>query len=167
MSKTIFVVAGSIGSGKTTITNIILENPFFKDIEYINADMFARQFFDISPDNKANHELAKRYQIYKQKKLIRQGKDFLIELVPTKEKKVEILRDAKINHSYKIIIFYVYTDNVQINLSRVKRRNEKGDFFIREEEVTSRYDICNKNMPMLESLADELLLINNSADISD
>lgn len=164
MSKTIYVIAGSIGSGKTTIANLLLKYPDFKDIEYVNADLYARMYFGISSDNKANHELAKKYQIFKIDRLINQGKDFIVEVVPTKEKKVSFLRKAKDIYGYKIIILYIYTDDVCINLSRVNKRNASGDFYVSDDEVISRFDICNKNIVLLKSIADELLFVNNSSN---
>ncbi|GAB6012445.1 hypothetical protein [Viscerimonas tarda] len=71
-------------------------------------------------------------------KLLEKGRKFSFESVMSHESKIQLLRKAKEN-GYKNYLYYVCTEDVQINLNRVAARVKMGGHGVDREKVIKRY----------------------------
>jgi predicted ABC-type ATPase len=70
--------------------------------------------------------------------LLEQGANFTFETVMSHPSKVEILRRAR-DSGFRTYLYFVATEDVEINVSRVANRVELGGHPVPEEKIRSRY----------------------------
>ncbi len=63
---------------------------------------------------------------------------------------------------YKTYLYFVFTDNVELNIARVKLRVQQGQHDVDESLIKSRYPRTFKLLPKALALADEAFVIDNS-----
>ncbi len=63
---------------------------------------------------------------------------------------------------YRVQLLYVGTENVDINLQRVRQRVRKGGHDVPEEDQRRRYPRSLANLERALALADEAILFDNS-----
>lgn len=163
--KTLYIVSGGIASGKSTFASKIFTSDYFKEIEFVSADVYARTLFNVSCDIKFNHKLAKKYMAYKQKKLIAKNVDFVWEVVPSKTEKLDFIHECKTKHNYDIVIFFVGTANINLNLARSSHRVNQGAEPVYVDKIRSRYQICMNNLFYLFTLASKMYIFDNSDEL--
>jgi predicted ABC-type ATPase len=71
-------------------------------------------------------------------KLIEHSKSFTFETVMSFPDKIEILRKAQAR-GYRTYLYYVATENPEINISRVRYRVSMGGHSVPEDKIISRY----------------------------
>lgn len=145
----IIVFAGPNGSGKSTISQLC------KIIEpYINADEIKKtiQCSDL--------EAAQKATSLREAALVR-GSDFTFETVLSTERNLELLTRGKAQ-GYFIRCIYVLTENPEINVARVKSRQNAGGHGVPEAKIRSRYDRALALIPRLVPICDILHIYDNS-----
>ena len=98
---------------------------------------------------------------YLVKKLLLTGQSFCFETVMSHISKVHLLSQAKVM-DYKTYLYFVFTDNVELNIARVKLRVRQGQHDVDESLIKSRYPRTFKLLPKALALADEAFVIDNS-----
>jgi predicted ABC-type ATPase len=63
---------------------------------------------------------------------------------------------------YKTYLYFVYTDNPELNIARVKLRALMGLHDVNTEVIRSRYKRTFELLPIALNIADEAYVINNS-----
>jgi predicted ABC-type ATPase len=147
----IFVFAGPNGSGKTTVTHSI---PIFG--VYINADDLKKEY------NLSDLEAAQKADILRNE-LLDIRSDFSFETVLSTEKNLILLQKAKAQ-GYEVQCVYVLTNDVNINVARVKRRHALGGHDVPEDKIRSRYHKALALLPQLIDVCDKILIYDNSND---
>jgi predicted ABC-type ATPase len=71
-------------------------------------------------------------------KLIRSTTSFTFETVMSFPDKIELLRKAQ-SRGYRTYLYYVATENPEINISRVRYRVSRGGHSVPEDKIVSRY----------------------------
>jgi len=71
-------------------------------------------------------------------KLLEKGKKFSFESVMSHSSKLDVLHRAKKN-GYKNYLYYMCTEDVQINLNRIEARVKKGGHNVDPQKVRNRY----------------------------
>lgn len=66
------------------------------------------------------------------------------------------------NIGYKTYLYFVFTDNVELNIARVKLRVQQGQHDVDISLIKSRYPRTFKLLPQALALADEAFVIDNS-----
>ena len=133
MNKNLYIIAGANGSGKTTFIKEILK---VENIIFINADEIAKE---LNPDNiysiklKAGKETFKR--IYENISL---GKDIAIETTLSGLTHINIIKIAK-KLGYNIIMYYIFLQNTDTCIDRIKIRVINGGHDIPVNDVIRRY----------------------------
>lgn len=94
-------------------------------------------------------------------KLLLTGQSFCFETVMSHISKVDLLSQAK-TMGYKTYLYFVFTDNVELNIARVKLRVHQGQHDVDESLIKSRYPRTFKLLPQALALADEAFVIDNS-----
>ena len=71
-------------------------------------------------------------------KLVDQGQSFTFETVMSHPSKIAILTRAR-QHGFRTYLYFIATDNVEINISRVRARVDQGGHAVPEEKIRTRY----------------------------
>ncbi len=145
----VIVFAGPNGSGKSTITRMA------KTVgEYINADDIKRTTYcsDLDAAKKAE-ELREN--------AIKNKADFTFETVLSTERNLLLLEKAK-REGYFVRGIYVLTNDVNINILRVRAREELGGHGVPEDKIRSRYVKALKIIPRLVEVCDILHIYDNT-----
>ena len=71
-------------------------------------------------------------------KLIETSKSFTFETVMSFPDKIELLRKAQ-SRGYRTYLYYVATENPDINVSRVRYRVSRGGHYVPEDKIVTRY----------------------------
>ena len=121
---TLCIVAGPNGSGKTSATIQLLHNEWAENSIYINPDNIAQEQFG---DWNSPSAVLKAAELATQMRYdcLRQKKDFVFETVFSSEEKVKFVEQAK-SEGFFIRIFFVCTENPEINVKRITRRYLNG-----------------------------------------
>ena len=137
--KTVYIIAGANGSGKTTFAKEFIKS---EKIEFLNADEIEKEFNpnDIEGGKiRAGRELFKRLKI-----LVQSNVDFIIESTLSGKSLIKILNQIK-KRGFKLIILYVFLDNTDIAIDRVKIRVKSGGHNVTNEDIQRRYIRSFKN----------------------
>jgi predicted ABC-type ATPase len=72
------------------------------------------------------------------RELLDEGKTFTFETVMSSRDKVEFMKEAR-ERGYRVYLYFVATDDPEINLDRVRRRVIQGGHPVPEDKVRKRY----------------------------
>lgn len=98
---------------------------------------------------------------YLVKKLLETGQSFCYETVMSHVSKTELLSLAQ-QCGYKTYLYFLFTDNVNLNIARVKLRVQQGQHDVDEKLIKSRYPRTLKLLPKALAYSDEAYIIDNS-----
>jgi len=164
--KTVYLILGSIGSGKSVVADFLLSDHTFDNIEYAGSDMYKTQYFDydVSVD-KSGYRCADELMFYRVEHICKSDNDFVLEFCPTNLNKIETVKYILRNYNYNVVTFFVCTESRDINVSRCKSREGKGADQVPEAKIKSRYDdVLNRAIEIVD-LSDKTYFIDNSKDV--
>jgi predicted ABC-type ATPase len=159
---TLYLLAGPNGAGKTTYYFTALNKVFINhQLAFINLDVIAKdEIGGYSHENFAGAEMIYRERI---KKLLKAGDDFMIESNLAKSSDYDWI-EKMIHRGYEIILFFLCTDDVNININRVQRRIKEGGHDITPEIIIHRYKMSLVYLKGKLHLFKEVYFIDNSTD---
>ena len=161
MNSSLYIVAGPNGAGKTTFAREFLPN-YVECLEFVNADLIASGLSPFSPEHAAIR--AGRLMLERIHFLADRGTDFGFETTLSGKGYVRLLKDLK-NRGYRIYLYFLWVDNVDIALERVADRVRRGGHNVPEKVVRRRF---NRGLPNLFNLYRPLLdlwaIFDNSTD---
>jgi predicted ABC-type ATPase len=94
-------------------------------------------------------------------KLIENNSPFTFETVMSSEDKIELLQYAKLK-GYRTYLYYVATEDPEINISRVKHRVKMGGHPVPEDKIISRYGRSLELLIEAVKLSDRAYIFDNS-----
>jgi len=160
MQKTLYIIAGANGSGKTTFA---MNYSNLKKIHFINADEIAKEFDpnDIEKYKvKAGKEFFKRLEMY----LISNHESFIIETTLSGKYLINVINKAK-TQNFKIVLIYLYLATDIENILRVKNRVLKGGHNVPQDDIIRRYYRSRKLFwNVYRNLVDKWMLFFNGDD---
>jgi predicted ABC-type ATPase len=74
-----------------------------------------------------------------------------------------MMMDARAR-GFEIVLVYIGTDRVEINLARIAKRVLGGGHNVPEADVRRRYNRSLENLPVAANRADHVLLFDNSTE---
>lgn len=149
------LIAGANGSGKSTFREIFLKN---SNLIHIDTDVIAKK---INPQNpRAVDILAGKESIKLFNNCIKNKIDFSFETTLTGKTILEKIRFAKENNFY-IKLFFILTDNVNLNKYRIINRVALGGHFISETDIERRYERSFENLSNVLKLSNESFIYLN------
>ena len=160
----LLIVAGPNGSGKTSVTGRILKHEWIEGCEYINPDNIARDIFGDwnSPDAVMK---AARHAADMREKCLADGRSLIFETVLSAPDKISFIQRAR-QKGYFIRLFFIGTDNPQINAARIAYRVMTGGHDVPISKIVSRYYKSIANCGLLAPVVDRLYVYDNSVDDS-
>lgn len=159
----LIIFAGPNGSGKSTIITAFKHVLNLEEFEYINPDIYAREYFGNIQNEYDRYMSAFKYAEYKRQAAVDDGRNFIIETVNSTDKKFEFYDSCK-NQGYKITVVFVGTQSYEINVKRVLKRVSEGGHNVPKEKIISRYTKSLENLFGLAMFADVLYIYDNSED---
>ncbi len=151
-----YIVVGNIGSGKSSFIHAMCCSKLLSDeVILIMEDVYKKIFFNSEYDLKKAYSYAKFFVSKKIIDIIRQGRDFLLEMVPSSLEKIKLIEAIR-KAGYEISIFYIDTESVDVNIERNNKRQKDGADYVSEGKVYSRDIITQKNFTKLLNVSDSL-----------
>jgi predicted ABC-type ATPase len=142
MSKTLYIIAGCNGAGKTTASFSILPT-ILKCKEFINADEIARGLSPFKPESMAIQ--AGRIMLERIGECLKKGLNFAIETTLSGKSYIRLIEKATLLQ-YKIELIFFTLDAWQTALERVKKRVNHGGHSIPKDVIKRRYYAGIKNL---------------------
>lgn len=135
----LYVLGGANGVGKTTWYHTGIEQGYIsKELPFINVDNIAfKELGGISPDNMVKAEQMARERMTN---LIGEHKDFMIESNLSKTSDYDWIASMR-KQGYDTTLFFLGTNNVEINKMRVQQRVLEGGHDIAPSIIEHRYSM--------------------------
>jgi len=130
------ILAGPNGAGKTTFYETALAEKFIgSSLPFINVDLITRSLGGYTSENFVRADAIARQEIAKH---INGGLDFMIESNLATQKDYDWI-EAMVAKGYEIILYFLCTQNIQINIGRVQKRVAEGGHNVATPIIEQRY----------------------------
>ena len=91
---------------------------------------------------------------------------FAVETTLSGKNYLQMMQYAKgIDRGFEVVLIYIGTESVEINLARIARRVLAGGHNVPEMDVRRRYLRSLQNLPAAAGIADRVLLFDNTDDL--
>ena len=158
----LYIIAGPNGAGKTTFARRFLPD-YARCLEFVNADLIANGLSPFDPERAALK--AGRIMLEQIDSLAKRGADFGFESTLSGRTYVRFPQGMK-RGGYSIHIFFLWINDVELGLERIKLRVRNGGQAIPEATVRRRFGRSLRNfLRIYKPLADFWTIFDNSADI--
>lgn len=163
--NTVYLILGSIGSGKSVVADFILSDRTLGKIEYVGSDLYKRTYFNQEIEfNKIGYRCSDELVFYRIEQICQSKNDFIYELCPTNLNKIETLKYIIRKYNYKIIAFFVGTESEEINIKRCESREKDGADLVSVEKIKKRYSEALSRVIEFIDLAEKMYFIDNSKE---
>jgi predicted ABC-type ATPase len=158
VSQPVFTaIAGANGSGKSTLTRS--NRALFASIPILDPDALAQAI-----QVQAASPLAAGRQVLSIAEAhLRDHRSFAVETTLAGRNYLKMMQRAR-SQGYSIVLVYIGTQDVEINLLRIRHRVLTGGHDVPETDVRRRYTRSLSNLPEAISRADHSILLDNSTD---
>lgn len=137
--KTLYIIAGANGSGKTTFAKSFAT---INNLYFINADEIAKE---LDKDNITKYKIKAGKIFFAQfKEKLKLNKSFIIETTLSGKYLISYIKKAQAL-GYKVSLIYLFLENPNTNISRVKNRVLNGGHHIPKDDIIRRF-YRSKNM---------------------
>jgi predicted ABC-type ATPase len=147
------------GSGKTTLTG--WNSDVFRAIPVLDPDAIAKQLQSTSAT--AFPIAAARQVLASAKEHIDKRESFAVETTLAGKHYLQMMVDARIR-GFEVVLVYIGTENVAINLARIRNRVLAGGHDVPESDVRRRYQRSFKSLLVAIERADHTILFDNSTE---
>ena len=159
---TVYIVAGSNGSGKTTFARKFLPKYAGRHIDFINAYLIASGLSPLNSDKMVIQ--ASRIVLQRIKELSESKKDFAFETTLSGRSYSVLLRRIK-KMGYRVHLFYLWIPNYKLAIERIRERVREGGHNVPAEIVRRRFAKTLDNLfHMYLPLIDYLIMFDNSSE---
>ncbi len=137
--NTLYIISGANGSGKTTFAKNFSK---LNNLYFINADEIAKE---LDSKNITKYKIkAGKIFFSELKENFETDKSFIIETTLSGKYLIEYIKKAK-EMGFNISLIYLFLENPDININRVKNRVLNGGHHIPQDDIIRRY-YRSKNM---------------------
>jgi predicted ABC-type ATPase len=161
LAPTLTVVAGPNGSGKSTLTRLGRET--FQETAVLDPDAVARSML-LSGSTSGSPMDAGRAVLRMADVLLQSKQSFLVETTLSGNTYLRMMKEAK-RQGYLVVLLFVGTEDVAINMKRVANRVAKGGHDVPVEDQLRRYPRSMENFRRAFALADEASVFDNSTSL--
>lgn len=135
MTTSLTLVSGANGSGKTTLTR--WNSEVFRQIPVLDPDTIG---------NTLQSAVASVFPVAGARQVLRTGREhiqrnesFAVETTLAGKNYLRMMLDARVR-GYEVVLVYIGTESVEINLARIKNRVLAGGHDVPEVDVRRRYE---------------------------
>ena len=161
MAKTLYIIAGCNGAGKTTASYTILPEIWHCQ-EFVNADEIAHGLSPLNPSSMAVQ--AGRIMLQRIEDLMKQGVSFSIETTLATRSYVQLVKRAQAE-GYTVNLLFFWLKNPEMAVQRVAQRVSKGGHDIPTDVIYRRYDLGLQNFFRLyKDIVDVWTLVDNASN---
>ena len=132
----------------------------FQQLPILDPDAMARSLQETSKTSNSDIEAGKKV-LREAEELIQAKQSFTVETTLSGSAYLKMAVRAK-DAGFAIVVFFVGTTSVEINLARVRDRVKKGGHDVPEEDQLRRYPRTLANMRKLLPVADLAFIYDNS-----
>ena len=158
-NKSVYIIAGPNGSGKTTFAKMFLPE-YVNCPNFVNADLIAQGLAPFEPRAaaiKAGKLLLQQIHEY-----AKRGADFAFETTLSGKSYVSLLTELK-RKGYAIHLFFLWIPSPELAIARIKDRVSEGGHNVPAEDVRRRFvRSINNFFNLYEALLDSWMLFDNS-----
>lgn len=159
-TKTLYIIAGANGSGKTTFA---LSYSHLKNFHFINADEIAKAY-DLNDIDRYKVKAGKEFFRQLNDKLENSVDSFIIETTLSGKYLVQVIEKAK-KYNFQIVLIYIFLENETENILRVKNRVLNGGHNVPTEDIRRRYTRSRQLfLNLYKDLVDKYLIFFNGDD---
>jgi predicted ABC-type ATPase len=156
---TLTLIAGPNGSGKTTLTR--WNSELFREIPVLDPDTIGNTLKSAAA---ATFPIAGARQVLQSASgHLRKAESFAVETTLAGKNYLRMMLDAR-REGFEIVLVYIGTEKVEINLARIRNRVLAGGHDVPEKDVRRRYERSFKNLPIAMRRADHTILFDNSTE---
>ncbi|MCI0471682.1 MAG: AAA family ATPase, partial [Candidatus Aminicenantes bacterium] len=151
------IIAGANGVGKTTFARSYSDR---YPLEFVNADEAARE---LNPGDMNSVKLkAGRFFFKKVGELLKTDDNFIIESTLAGKYLLKLIQAAR-DKNFFVQIIYIFLENPDTCIERIKERVLKGGHNVPDKDVIRRYHRSKKNFwTLYKNLADKWFIMYNS-----
>ena len=151
------LIAGANGSGKTTLTR--WNSGLFKNIPILDPDSIGQP---LQPTASIAFPIEGARQVLRSADgHLNRAESFAVETTLSGKNYLRMMLDAR-RSGFEIVLVYIGTDNVEINLARIRARVLAGGHDVPEADVRRRYRRSLANLSIAVKRADHTILFDNS-----
>lgn len=159
MSKTLYIIAGCNGAGKTTAAKTLLP-ALWQCREFVNADEIARGLSPFNPESMALQ--AGRLMLQRVRALLEGEESFSIETTLATRSYVPLIQLAH-EKGFTVNLLFLWLTTPEMARLRVNQRVSEGGHNIPDEVIRRRYNLGITNLfHLFIPLADEWAIYDNS-----
>lgn len=156
----VIIIAGPNGAGKTELAPHLLRD-WLGLLDYVNADTIAQGLSAFQSEQAAFE--AGRIMLKRLRELAGQRKSFAFETTLATRSYAAWLEKLR-RDGYRVNLMFVWLNNPELAIERVRRRVASGGHDIPEEAIRRRYRKGIKNFfSLYQPLADSWAVYDNSA----
>lgn len=156
--KTLYIIAGCNGAGKTTAAYTILPE-IWQCQEFVNADEIARGLSPFNPESVAIQ--AGRLMLERIETLLEQQESFAIETTLATRSYVQLLRKAHAK-GYCVQLLFFWLNSPEVAIQRVAKRVAEGGHDIPKEVIKRRYQAGIRNFfELYKDIVDSWMIVDN------
>lgn len=152
------ILAGSNGGGKSTLTSYGRSK--FQEAPVLDPDAIARSIQDAISSENSDLEAGRRI-LLRAEELIDARQSFTVETTLSGSTYLKMAVRAK-QAGFNVMLIFVGTTSVEINIERVKARVKKGGHDVPEADQRRRFPRTLANVKRLLPLADFAVFVDNS-----
>jgi predicted ABC-type ATPase len=152
------IIAGANGSGKTTLTRWNAED--LRSIPLLDPDAIGKALRPTIPGK--SNVAAARQVLTSAHEHIAQNESFAVETTLSGQGYLQMMLAARAR-GFEIVLIYIGTERVEINLARIRDRVLAGGHDVPEEDVRRRFQRSFANLPIAITRADHTILFDNSS----
>ncbi|MFH1245148.1 MAG: zeta toxin family protein [Candidatus Omnitrophota bacterium] len=158
-NKSVYIIAGPNGSGKTTFAKLFL--PYYVHCpNFVNADLIAQGLSPFEPHTAAIK--AGKLVLQQIREYARRGVDFAFETALSGKSYTALITGLK-DKSYAVYLFFLWIPSVELAIGRIKDRVAEGGHNVPAADVRRRFPRGIGNFfSLYEPLLDGWMLFDNS-----
>ena len=158
-NKSVYIIAGPNGSGKTTFAKMFLPD-YVKCPNFVNADLIAQGLAPFEP--RAAAIKAGKLVLQQIHEYAKRGVNFAFETTLSGKSYVNLLAELKAR-DYSLHLFFLWIPSAELAIARIKDRVAEGGHHIPAEDVRRRFTRGLINFfTLYEPLVDSWVMFDNS-----
>lgn len=158
--KTLYIIAGCNGAGKTTASYTVLPE-IWKCREFVNADEIAKGLSPFNPESVAIE--AGKLMLHRIEHLLKGNESFSIETTLATRSYTKLIERAQ-QRGFAVSLLFFWLDSPETAILRVARRVSEGGHNIPRDTIIRRYHLgINNFFYLFKGKVDYWMLVDNTS----